>query len=573
MSDNFIPLSHCLSQITQRRTPIAYHAGHYYTDEQFHAAVIMWTQRFNAQSAQDYALYTDSAYPFAVLLFALFHAGKKVWLASNNCPATAQQLKQHCQLIGDWTSDQPFNYQLDMPMESPLIANDELLLLNPSDTQLIIFTSGSTGNAKPIIKQLAQLQRECSTLENHWGKQLGNTEVLSTVSHQHIYGLLFRVLWPLFAGRCFHSQCYLNPESLIHNAQDKTACWVASPAQLKRLAIDSPWEEISKLTAIFSSGGALPASAAHQILQHSKQAVIEIYGSSETGGIAWRQQSTAWTLFDNMRLTQNATRWQLTSPYLPSPVLLDDQLSLQTDGRFMLHGRLDRIVKIEEKRLSLTELEQCLLATPWLSEAFTLRITTHRDLIAAAIVLTEAGQQRLAMLGRKHFIQQLRATLHQRFETVLLPKKWLFFNSLPLTPQGKIDQTLLIQLFNTDQTKLPQLQSVNSQSNNIELALKVPASLIYFPGHFASYPILAGVVQIAWVAHFGKLFFALDQPFLTMEVIKFAKLIHPNDELILTLYWKPDTGKLQFSFSSPQGIHSSGRLIQHEIHTPNSSHS
>ncbi|MDD1610599.1 MAG: AMP-binding protein [Methylococcaceae bacterium] len=558
MSDNLIPLSDCLSQIKQRRTPIAYHAGHYYTGAQFHAAVTAWTQRFKAQSTQDYALYTEAAYPFAVLLFALFHAGKKVWLASNNRPTTAQQLQQHCQLIGDWAAHEQFDYRLNsVDGLRPTVLSP----LNTADTQLVIFTSGSTGVAKPVIKRLAQLQQEIITLEKNWGKQIANSEVLSTVSHQHIYGLLFRVLWPLFAGRCFHSQCYLNPESLIHNTQDETACWVASPAQLKRLTVDSPWKGISKLTVIFSSGGALPTSAAQQILQYSNQAVIEIYGSSETGGIAWRQQSTTWTLFNGISLMKNADQWQLTSPYLPESVLLDDQLSLQTNGQFILNGRLDRIVKIEEKRLSLTELEQCLLATPWLSDAFTLLISTHRDLIAAAVVLTDAGQQQLATLGRNHFIQQLRATLHQRFEAVLLPKKWLFFNSLPLTTQGKIDQTLLMQLFNADQTKLPQLQSVNSHLNNIELGLKVPASLIYFPNHFASYPILPGVVQIAWVAHFGKLFFTLDQPFLTMEVIKFAKLIHPNDELTLTLYWKPDTGKLQFSFSSSQGTHSSGRLI------------
>lgn len=569
MSDNLIPLSDCLSQIKHRRTPIAYHAGHYYTGEQFHAAVTAWTQRFKAQSTQDYALYTEAAYPFAVLLFALFHAGKKVWLASNNRPTTAQQLQQHCQLIGDWTIQQ----DAAIGWADSFGSDITLSPLNPTDTQLIIFTSGSTGDAKPIIKQLAQLQCECSTLENYWGKQLADSEVLSTVSHQHIYGLLFRVLWPLFAGRCFHSACYLNPESLIDNAQDNAACWIASPAQLKRLAVDSPWQGISKLTAIFSSGGALPAAAAQQIFQHSNQAVIEIYGSSETGGIAWRQQSAAWTLFNGMSLIKTADQWQLTSPYLPESVMLDDQLSLQANGQFMLHGRLDRIVKIEEKRLSLTELEHCLLATPWLSEAFTLLISTHRDLIAAAVVLTDAGQQQLATVGRNHFIQQLRATLHQRFEAVLLPKKWLFFNSLPLTTQGKIDQPLLMQLFNTDQTKLPQLQSINSHLNNIKLGLKVPASLIYFPDHFANYPILPGVVQIAWVAHFGKLFFALEQPFLTLEVIKFAKLIHPNDELTLTLHWKPDTGKLQFSFSSPQGIHSSGRLLQREIHPPNASHS
>lgn len=547
-------LSQCLSHIKQRHTPIAYHAGHYYTGEQFYAAVALWTQRFQAQSEQNYALYTEAAYPFAVLLFALFHAQKTVWLASNNRPETAGQLQQHGQLIGDWSDE--FSYDLDTEITLDVMLSP----LNAHDTKLIIFTSGSTGEAKPVIKRLIQLEAEIATLEQQWGQQVGDV-VLSTVSHQHIYGLLFQVLWPLAAGRCFHSQRYLNPETLLHSMQNSKACWVASPAQLKRLTTDTPWSDIASLSVIFSSGGELPEFAAQQLLANAQQAVIEIYGSSETGGIAWRQQSKVWTLFAGIKLTQQGDKWQLHSPYLLDSVLLDDQLELQTDGGFILQGRLDRIVKIEEKRLSLTELEQCLRATPWVADVFTLSLTAKRDLIAAALVLTETGQQLLATQGRNALLQALRTQLHQRFESVLLPRKWLFVNALPLTSTSKIDQFLLMQLFNADTSKLPYTHSVHSNGNQLELLLKVPAGLIYFPNHFADYPILAGVVQIAWVEHFAKLFFGLNESFATLEVIKFVKLIHPNDELKLTLHWQADRKKLQFTFSKAEQICSSGRLI------------
>jgi len=74
---------------------------------------------------------------------------------------------------------------------------------------------------------------------------------------------------------------------------------------------------------------------------------------------------------------------------------LEDQIILQDDGRFMLQGRVDRIVKIEEKRVSLTEVEQCLMAIRWVMEAFTLKLTNHRDVIGAVIVLTDDGLQSL----------------------------------------------------------------------------------------------------------------------------------------------------------------------------------
>jgi len=559
-------------QSCSTETPIAYHAGRYYHAAAFDAAVRYWVKQLHAQPFSRYALYTDDAYPFAVLLFALFHAGKEVWIAGNNHTGTAEQLTQHqCQLIGDWQGYAAFDYYLDStdytllkPARSlrprRFIEIGELPALNPHDTRLVIFTSGSTGQAKPIEKRLIHLERECATLEAHWGKQLGDAEVLATVSHQHIYGLLFRVLWPLSAGRCFHSQIAMNPEMLV-NAINKPACWIASPAQLKRLDADSPWQGISDMCAVFSSGGALPETAKQQIFNHSNQQVIEVYGSSETGGIAWRQHDTAWHTFDGMVLSCVDDNWQLQSPYLDVLFTLDDNLSLQTDGRFILHGRKDRIVKIEEKRLSLSELERRLMESPWIADAFTMTITTSRDRVGAVIVLTEAGTEQLTSIGRNAFIKHLRSQLHNWFDAVVLPRKWLIVNAIPLNTQGKINQLLLKVLLDTDTQKLPIVQSVSVTDNGVELTLKVPEELIYFPDHFAEYPVLAGVVQIAWAEHFGKAFFTINQPFALLEALKFVKVIQPNAALTLTLSWNDTTHKLHFNFSSDAGTHSSGRLV------------
>jgi len=90
-----------------------------------------------------------------------------------------------------------------------------------------------------------------------------------------------------------------------------------------------------------------------------------------------------------------------------------------------------------------------------------------------------------------------------------------------------------------------------------ELTLSVPDDLIYFAGYFADHPILPGVVRIAWAKYFGILFFAIVHPYLTMEVIKFVKVI----QLKLTLYWNASPDKLYFQFRSERGSHSSGRLI------------
>jgi acyl-CoA synthetase (AMP-forming)/AMP-acid ligase II/3-hydroxymyristoyl/3-hydroxydecanoyl-(acyl carrier protein) dehydratase len=546
--------------------PVAFHNQQYIQSDAFHAAVSRWTIQLQAELYERYALFTDDAYPFAVLLFALFHAGKEAWIPGNNRPGTAQQLQQQgCQLIGDWgNSHKQPDYDLVQIDSSTLTLSS----LNPVETKLVIFTSGSTGQPKPIEKRLIQLQNEIAVLEQRWGKQLGNSEVLSTVSHQHIYGLLFRVLWPLSAGRCFHSQIYLNPEILVNSINNGSACWVASPAHLKRLDQDSPWEEIKELSAIFSSGGALPPSARSQIQIRSGQQVNEIYGSSETGGIGWRQQYEAWTLFPCMSLKEIDNSWRLRSPYLYDDAYypIDDELVLLDDDRFILQGRSDRIVKIEEKRLSLSELEQRLCENSFASEAFVQVIHESRDVIAAVMVLTKQGLDYQKTQGRNALIKQLRNSLQQWFEPVVLPRKWLFADAIPLTAQGKIDQTLLTSLLQNNGKKLPKILSLKSTTQVVELELKVPQvqDLIYFPDHFQGFPILPGVVQLAWVEHYGKLFFSLEESareFSRLEVVKFIQIIRPGDELTLTLNWEAESGELCFNFSSDSGGCSSGRMM------------
>ncbi|MCX7107486.1 MAG: AMP-binding protein [Methylococcales bacterium] len=563
MPDEVFALSHCMLTKRQATTKIAYHAGHYYEADQFYSAVNGWVKQLQAQSFERYALFTEDAYPFTVLLFALFHAGKQVWLAGNNRPGTAQQLQLHqCQLIGDWAFDRAFDYKLS----SIEVGLFPLSPLDMKATRMVIFTSGSTGEPKPIEKSLLQLQLEINNLQALWGEQLAHSEVLATVSHQHIYGLLFLVLWPLSVGRCFHSHTYINPETLVNSIQNVSACWIASPAHLKRLDQSSPWQNIAQLTAIFSSGGDLHETVTQQIKAYSGQQVIEIYGSSETGGIGWRHHDKLWQLFKGLQLKAIDGHYWLQSPYLlmsheSEGFQLDDQISPLDDGQFIFHGRTDRIVKIEEKRLSLTELELRLCDMSCIIDAYAITITKNRDVVGVGIALSEAGFEELKLKGRNVFIKKIRSHLNQWFEAVVLPRKWLFLDSLPLTNQGKIDQHLLKTLLEADNKKLPLVQTVNVILGSVELTLKVPTELVYFPDHFASYPILPGVVQIAWAEYFGKLFFVIDQPFSLMEVIKFVKIIQPGDELKLSLNWNGSTGKLHFNFYSDLGSHSSGRLL------------
>jgi 3-hydroxymyristoyl/3-hydroxydecanoyl-(acyl carrier protein) dehydratase len=559
MCDKLISLSYCALGTNTSR-PIAIYGGQVIDTIRFHNDVRAQCGALSKLNAENVALFDEQAYPFCVSLFALLHLNKKAWIPGNNKAATAENLvKQGCILLGDWQGRQ-----------QNIIINDEpcleLQALDLNKSQLTIFTSGSNGEPKAINKSLQQLQNEIETLEQYWGEGLAQAQVLATVSHQHIYGLLFRVLWPLAAGRCFHSQMYLSPEPMLKAAGETLSYWVASPAQLKRLDELSPWDGFKHLRAIFSSGGNLPEQAASQIYSNCEHKVIEVYGSSETGGIAWRQQmdDPLWTSFNGVRITLDQQgRSHLTSPYLPAntTVILDDKLEHASDGQFALLGRVDRIVKVEEKRLSLDELEFSLNNSDWVQQSYCLLLSARRDKVGAALVLTEAGRKQLKQHGRAGLLTQLRRQLMNRFETVVLPRKWMVMNAIPLTVQSKIDSELLEHLLSLTLDRFPQIQGCDLSENSVELSLKVDESLIYFSGHFPDQPILPGVTQLAWVEKFGQLFFNSELPFLRMEAIKFKKIIRPGSVIQMKLNWKSESNKLYFELTSDEDSHSSGCMV------------
>lgn len=554
-----IPLSHCALPAHHQRT-VAVHAGQLLDRRRFCADVTSAASAVQRRTEPRFALYHEDAYPFGVALFALWHAGKMAVIPGNNCPATADELvSQGCALIGAW-------HGRESEWPSPTETHIELHALNPAETQLTLFTSGSNGKPKAIVKTLLQLQREVDALEALWGRLLAESAAAATVSHQHIYGLLFRLLWPLASGRCFHSQLFLSPEPMLKALAGQPAYWAASPAQLKRLDELTDWDQLAKFSAIFSSGGPLPPDAAAQIERHCGQKVIEVYGSSETGGIAWRRSTrdTQWTPFAGIGLSRGEDgRCLLTSPYLPdaSAYPMDDRIELHGDGRFSLMGRFDRIVKVEEKRLSLDALENALTQSDWVGQAHCLLLGNRRDRVTAAIALTESGLEALRRQGRAAVIKSLRRQLQRIFEPVVLPRKWLCFDGLPMTRQGKIDHGLLRQLFALDSGKYPQLLYCRIAANSVELELRIQPELVYFDGHFPDMPILPGVTQLAWAEHYGKLFFSIEQPFLTMEAVKFKKIIQPNALIKMTLEWRDESGKLNFDLSSVSESHSSGRMV------------
>ena len=499
------------------------------------------------------ALYLEDAADLACALLGAWRAGVEVLLPADAQPRTRERLADESTL---WLDD------LDNLNATPLAPAD----LDPEACRLVVCTSGSSGEAKLIGKTLRQLATEVEALERLWGADLGDATVLGSVAAQHIYGLLFRVLWPLCAGRPFLRRTQPFPEDLQRESRalGGAFAWVASPALLKRMGNNLDWPALRPLRRVFSSGGELPAEAAVRLHERLGQWPTEIYGSSETGGIAWRQGETRWQPFAGVTLGLDADgALHLTSPYLPTGhrEQTADAAELDADGRFRLLGRLDRIVKLEEKRIALPLLEQALAEHPWVAEARLGVVREGRAFLGALLVPSEAGLHTLRNQGRRALTEALRRHLASHCEALALPRRWRLLAALPYTSQGKLPQAEVERLLAAPRPLRGEAGDAREIDGEWRLRLYVPLDLAHFSGHFPHAPVLPGVVQIDWAQQWARHCMRLPPRFAGMEVLKFQQLVRPGDTLTLTLRFDAERGKLHFAYRNGDVPCSSGRIL------------
>ena len=538
--------------------------------EDFLAEVRAWRRLLRRTSGEAFALSLNDGIKFAAALFGAWAAGKIVYLPGDTLPATCEHLRQVVHgYLGEFGSE----WDPLVPAAQDERADGEVFDdLKGDFVGLVLFTSGSTGAPQAIPKKLLQLSREVATLEMQFGRLLDRVDVITTVSHQHIYGLLFNVLWPLAAGRPIPASSVLLPQEFMAALAERKGMLVSSPAHLQRLSEHPAWAMIAnRLRAVFSSGGPLSFEVAGNTKRLLGLVPIEVYGSSETGGVAWRQQHTgrdeAWTPLPGItcRIVSEESVLEVCSPHLPNESWFRtaDRALFLGDNRFLLKGRVDRIVKIEGKRISLTAIECELTTDPMVAEARVILIEGRRPRIAAFVVPSVVGRSELAEGGKLAFNRILTARLGQSIEPVGIPRIWRYLDALPTNAQGKTTYADLTALLDGKPARptLPIQRLLERDSQRAVIELTATSDLFYFEGHFPGIPILAGVVQIQWVIACGRQCFDLPPVFRGIQALKFHRIIGPNKPFTLELIHEPIRSCLSFRITSPCGTHTSGRVL------------
>lgn len=432
---------------------------------------------FSKSEKKDWILHCEDYWMFLVTFAALLQSGKNALLTQNITEKFIQEVKNDSnEFITDQTSDFIKGYAPFL-ISIPELLSDEALksslteeeirttpAINPEDGNIVMFTSGSTGKPKAVQQRLKEFEEDNAFIISKWADEFKSRKLITTVSQHHIYGFLFGILLPFTLGVPFRRKRIEFPEE-FEILDDTEYILIATPAFLKRTC-DSRMEEGKntplnlKKVWIFTSGGAVSPELSVSTKQIFGFCPLEVYGSTETSGIAYRQQGKdglVWTPFDNAKVWKGDDGClRIISPYIKNPEgfatadlvdFVDEEKS-----RFLLKGRSDSIVKIEEKRISMTEVENRLLETGLIKDLKVIALSNDvRQFLAAAIVLNEKGKEQFKDTEKYLINRFFHDFLLKYFENVVLPKKWRFVDELPADVQGKKHKDDIAKLFENSQ--------------------------------------------------------------------------------------------------------------------------
>jgi acyl-coenzyme A synthetase/AMP-(fatty) acid ligase len=393
-------------------------------------------------------LVCDDSYSFVAGLLALLHAGADVVLPPNTQSGTLRLIGPSYDLL---VSDRDRADIARTFVLEPADAAVAPMPLQVERNRIDFFTSGSTGEMKRIEKSAALLEREADVLDGLWGEPLADARIYGTVSHQHIFGLTFKVMWPLLAGRCFSAATHEVWETLLAELTPN-ALIVSSPAHLTRLGGLRPLPDAARPRMILTAGAPLPIAAAAETQEIFGIAPTEIFGSTETGAAAWRKVSAEPPLWQPLPGVEVQARdgglLRLRSPFVAGDGWCDlaDRVAIAADGRFGFEGRADRVLKVEGKRVSLQQLEQDIAKLRWIDAAAAAAIGNERIFVGAVATLSPAGQGELARLGKFRFARLLRRELATMHDAAVLPRRWRFVERMPIDGMGKRRQRDIVAL-------------------------------------------------------------------------------------------------------------------------------
>ena len=377
-------------------------------------------------------------YRFAVALAAGLISDRTALLPSSFNPTVAGQLAEFAAdsfVIGDsggpvgtlpWFAftdeTPPANAG---PSEVPTIAADRRVAW--------VFTSGSTGTPLPHPKcwgkLVANVRYEAAALGLAGHQPPFN--LIGTVPPQHMYGLESTVMMALQGGGALVAERPFFPADIARlvAATRRPRVLVTTPFHLRNLLAAEI--ELAPLDLLVSATAPLEPGLAAEAEAVFGCALLEIFGSTETGQFATRRSSAgeAWTLFPEVMLEQRDGAFWAAGGHIESPVALSDLILAAGPRQFRVGGRNADLVNIAGKRSSLAYLNHQLLAIPGVTDGAFFMPDERPDSVARPAAFAVAPGLSA---------ERIQAALRERIDAVFLPRPLILLDALPRNATGKL---------------------------------------------------------------------------------------------------------------------------------------
>lgn len=350
--------------------------------------------------------------------------------------------------------------------------------LQPANSAYVIFTSGSTARPKGVQIEHRQVVNFLRSMRETPG--LRGEDVLLALTTLSFDIAALELFLPLVVGArltLVATQDVADAERLMRHLLDSgTTVMQATPATW-RMLVDAGWPGTSGLK-LLCGGEALPSELGSRLVTRGDQ-LWNLYGPTET---------TIWSAANRVELDDPAIsisgpigntqiylldghlnpaapgvlgevhiggdgvgRGYLERPDLTAERFIPDAFSKKegcrlyktgdlarrrTDGRIEFHGRLDHQVKVRGYRIELGEIETTIGRYPGVRQAVVL--ARDDDSGGKRLVSYIVGEE-----GAQLTTNDIRRFAQGTLPLYMVPAAFVLLDSMPLTPNGKIDRSAL----------------------------------------------------------------------------------------------------------------------------------
>lgn len=294
------------------------------------------------------------------------------------------------------------------------------------DRELVFRTSGSTGTPKPCRHPLAVLEGEAGSLADLLSAPARPARLLGAVPCHHIYGFIHTILLPTKLG------------IPVLDVRGKLPGSVAALLRPGDLVIGFPefWAGLLRLAPALPDGvtgvtstAPCPDMVADGLLAKGLARLVQVYGSSETAGIGWRDSAAApYRLLPGWSATPDGLALRRPGG---EPLPLPDQVAWEGPGLFRVGARLDGAVQVGGTNVFPDRVAAVLRDHPGVADAAVRPFPAGEGLRLKAAIIPAPGQDPATLPAELESWAAARLTPAER------PRSLVLLDALPRTLLGK----------------------------------------------------------------------------------------------------------------------------------------